>query len=70
MRSSIQLLLDGCCVCLNFVMDFADDFVVDDHVTFVFLKGVLLLISSGLEVILFIWITEFGLIEFFSNIFH
>ena len=34
-------------------MDFADDFVVDDPLTFfIFLKGNLLQISSGLEVIL------------------
>ena len=46
-------------------MDFADDFVVDDHLTFViFLKGNLLRISSGLEFMLGCFcFTEFGVLE-------
>ena len=63
-------------------MDFADDFVVDDPLTFfIFLKGNLLSIYSGLEVILgflvspssvclnfsIIVFTNFGMLEFFWN---
>ena len=40
MLSPSQLWLDGWCICLNFSMDFADDFVVDDPLTFgYFLEG-------------------------------
>ena len=67
---------------MNFAMDFADDFVVDDPLTFCyFLEGNLLRISSGLELILGIFcftkfvvleisrddFTEFSVIEFFWN---
>ena len=55
-------------------MDFADDFVVDDPVTFFyFLRGNLLQIYSGLEVILGCFcFTEFGVVKlsllfFFTN---
>ena len=46
-------------------MDFADDFVVDDPLTFgYFLDGEFLQISSGLEVMLgYFCFTEFGVLE-------
>ena len=49
-------------------MDFADDFVVDDPLTFfIFLKGGLLQISSGLEVILvYFCFAEISVIELSS----
>ena len=47
-----QFWLDGWSICLNFAVNFADDFVVDDPRACFFLKGLLLQIYSGLELIL------------------
>ena len=45
-------------------MDLADNFVVDDPLTFCyFLEGDLLRIYSGLEVILGFFFAEFGVLE-------
>ena len=52
-------------------MDFADDFVVDDPlIFFIFLKGDLLQIYSGLRVILvYFGFTNFGVLELFRIFF-
>ena len=54
--SSAQFLLDGWRICLDFAMNYADDFVVYNPLTiFIFMKGNSLRISSGFEVITVLW---------------
>ena len=61
-----QFWLDGWCICLNFAMDFADDFVVDDPLTFgYFLEGEFAanIFSFGSHDRVFCF-TEFSVLEF------